>query len=435
MPTVQRLKSWLLEEDADPQKVLRILLANSSAHKILDALCDLVTNDGLESLLIAMRDKIVKLERSMATAARAKKRQSASSPAPQVPVQDGKGEDVPRVNVDLRMREHFLDRFAARTGAARPTDGTGNLKKSIRDASSPKKVDKEEQSVPSAKPPMSGTLEERNRYVERLSQKFGGAPGGKIAVTSATTDVLEDVRGGVGAEASKPTTESIAKVLPAGPRICILGGTKFEGPETEALVTAIAGRMARVLAGRVVVLTGGMPGVQAAFAKGFGASQSLVHLLPDGRSSGFGVGRDMRCGSTLEDRMEVFGQLGQVYLTFEGGPGVAKEAKAAFERGAVVLPMISTGGASGGMFDFPKGALHRPGVASEEQWACFTEKVLPDQTAVAVIDVILAGVESARSVEMGAALCKELVSRDAYVKRRGQKFNSLGSIPSPLAVH
>lgn len=52
-------------------------------------------------------------------------------------------------------------------------------------------------------------------------------------------------------------------------------------------------------------------------------------------------------------RQEAFGLLGDVYITVEGGPGVAGEARAAVARGARVVPFVRTGGASGGMFDFP----------------------------------------------------------------------------------
>lgn len=184
--------------------------------------------------------------------------------------------------------------------------------------------------------------------------------------------------------------EDIMQQLPLCPCVCILGGTKLQDPLTEALVTVVAEQLARHFAAKVVVLTGGMPGVQAAFAKGFGLSSSLFNLLPRGQSSDYGIGLDLACGADLDERMDIFAQLGHVYLSFEGGPGVAREARAAFERGAFVLPIASTGGASSGMFGFPPGALRKPACASEAQWACLAERGSPEQQATAVIDIVSA---------------------------------------------
>merc|ERR1740121_2144081 len=134
-----------------------------------------------------------------------------------------------------------------------------------------------------------------------------------------------------------------------------------------------------------------MTGVQETFAKNIGTNVPVVNLVSTGEVSGFEVGEDVAAGETVEDRMVLLGQLGDVYLTVEGGPVVAKEAKAAFTRGAVVLPLISTGGASAGMFDFPPGALLKPSFATEGQWACLKEAATPPESvAEAVIDIILA---------------------------------------------
>eukprot|EP00927_Polykrikos_kofoidii_P086421 TRINITY_DN9680_c1_g1_i1.p1 TRINITY_DN9680_c1_g1~~TRINITY_DN9680_c1_g1_i1.p1 ORF type:complete len:995 (-),score=225.30 TRINITY_DN9680_c1_g1_i1:52-2934(-) len=184
------------------------------------------------------------------------------------------------------------------------------------------------------------------------------------------------------------TAKDIARHLPLGLRVCILGGTSFEHPASETLVKALGRAFAERLAGRVVVLTGGMPGVQQTFATTLGGSfPALVHLLPKGSSSGFGVGTDLQAGATLLERMAMFEQLGDVYILVEGGPGAAGEAMAAFNRGAIVLPMMSTGGASSGMFNVPAGVLQRPTCVTEEQWSCLGGKVAPEVVAATVADI------------------------------------------------
>lgn len=197
--------------------------------------------------------------------------------------------------------------------------------------------------------------------------------------------------------------EAIAQSLPAGLRVCILGGQQFQDPDTEALVAATGRAFAARLSGTAVVLTGGMPGVQRTFAEALGPDfPALVNLLPEGQASNFGVGRDVPCGACLDERMQIFGQLGQVYITFEGGPGVAKEARAAYERGALVLPVPSTGGASGGKFDFPAGALQRPPCVPEALWACLLVKGPPSVTADAIVAIIISHLERIAPVTSSA---------------------------------
>eukprot|EP00927_Polykrikos_kofoidii_P047252 TRINITY_DN41371_c0_g1_i1.p1 TRINITY_DN41371_c0_g1~~TRINITY_DN41371_c0_g1_i1.p1 ORF type:complete len:360 (+),score=45.08 TRINITY_DN41371_c0_g1_i1:215-1294(+) len=189
--------------------------------------------------------------------------------------------------------------------------------------------------------------------------------------------------------ASSSAPDPISQLLPSGPRVCILGGTAFKDPANEVFVKALGQAFAEKLTDRVVVLTGGMAGVQRTFATTLGnAFPALVHLLPIGQASHFGVGKDINAGGTLEERMAIFAQIGDIYITVEGGPGVAKEAAAAFKRNALVLPVMSTGGASSGMFDFPTNAFERPAFATEHQWACLREKRPPKIAAEALVDII-----------------------------------------------
>eukprot|EP00927_Polykrikos_kofoidii_P015299 TRINITY_DN16783_c0_g3_i1.p1 TRINITY_DN16783_c0_g3~~TRINITY_DN16783_c0_g3_i1.p1 ORF type:complete len:342 (+),score=79.24 TRINITY_DN16783_c0_g3_i1:142-1026(+) len=156
-----------------------------------------------------------------------------------------------------------------------------------------------------------------------------------------------------------------------------------------------------------------MPGVQQTFATSLGGSfPALVHLLPEGKSSNFGVGEDLVAGATLQERMAIFGQLGDVYIAVEGGPGVATEAADAFRRGALVLPMMSTGGASSGMFSFPAAALERPDFATEEQWSCLREKVAPEVAAEAVVEIIRHHVKI-KQVEVGRDVEEAEVEEEA----------------------
>merc|ERR1712125_214620 len=136
------------------------------------------------------------------------------------------------------------------------------------------------------------------------------------------------------------------------------------------------------------VITGGMPGVQRAFARGLGDFPALFNLLPLGNSSNYGVGVDIEAGKDLPERMEIFALIGDIYISIEGGPGVAKEANNALARGAVVLPMMATGGASSGKCEFPMLALRAPFCATSHQWELIQKKNPPKDTARAAVDII-----------------------------------------------
>merc|ERR1719277_2825979 len=76
----------------------------------------------------------------------------------------------------------------------------------------------------------------------------------------------------------------------------------------------------------------------------------------------------MQAGADMPERREVFGFLGEIYITVEGGPGVSQEASFAHARGAAVVPLIRTGAASAGGFGFPPEALKAPDFAEGSDW-------------------------------------------------------------------
>jgi len=168
--------------------------------------------------------------------------------------------------------------------------------------------------------------------------------------------------------------------------------------------------MASNLAGRVAVLTGGMPGSQELFAKNLLISMPLVHVLPYGQASAFRVGVGVEAGITEEIREVLLCLLGHVYITVEGGAAVARQAASAFDRGAFVVPLALTGGASSGLFGFPAGALQKPSYATEEQWACLMEK-----SPTSCLTVATAVVEMIQKV---AEICMKLPLEDTDCKNQ-----------------
>lgn len=226
------------------------------------------------------------------------------------------------------------------------------------------------------------------RMTETVEKAFASmAPHHEIAKKGKDTDVLQMYR----QVTAVSWLQEVSQTLPAGLRICILGGSRFKEPRSECIVKALSQEFALRISDSAVFITGGMPGVQETFSNGLGNDfkGTLFHLLPRGQSSNFAAGRDIVAGADLSERMDVFASIGEVYICIEGGPGVAKEARDACARHAFVLPVISTGGASSGQFDFPAHPLHRPAFVSEARWSMITQPAEPAAAATAIVDIVL----------------------------------------------
>eukprot|EP00931_Biecheleriopsis_adriatica_P055615 TRINITY_DN32923_c0_g1_i2.p1 TRINITY_DN32923_c0_g1~~TRINITY_DN32923_c0_g1_i2.p1 ORF type:complete len:1133 (-),score=356.04 TRINITY_DN32923_c0_g1_i2:37-3378(-) len=210
--------------------------------------------------------------------------------------------------------------------------------------------------------------------------------------------------------------ERLKSQIGTGLRICILGGTAFQGADTEELVKATAAELSKSLGSEAVFVTGGMAGVQQAFAENCGDGSKVWNLLPRGSRSNYTQGTDVHAGANLDERKQVFGALGDAYVTFEGGPGVSSEAKAAVARGATVIPFVRTGGASSGMFEFPPPALARPWFATQEQWSQLTDKQAPVPQAAAACSSIL-GSFAAHHMATQVDECDDLCYADPDAER------------------
>eukprot|EP00930_Biecheleria_cincta_P049008 TRINITY_DN34252_c0_g1_i1.p1 TRINITY_DN34252_c0_g1~~TRINITY_DN34252_c0_g1_i1.p1 ORF type:complete len:764 (-),score=93.26 TRINITY_DN34252_c0_g1_i1:26-2317(-) len=154
-----------------------------------------------------------------------------------------------------------------------------------------------------------------------------------------------------------------------GLRICVLGGTSIQSQDTAELLEAISARLFAELGKDAWFLTEGMPGVQHVFARHCGDGSRLCNVLPARQKCNYGRGRDVTAGDNGAERKRIFSTVGDVYLILEGGPGAASQARQAFAGGARLVPVIRTGGASAGLFDFPADALRRPTFATKAQWA------------------------------------------------------------------
>ncbi|CAE7041299.1 unnamed protein product [Symbiodinium sp. CCMP2456] len=188
-------------------------------------------------------------------------------------------------------------------------------------------------------------------------------------------------------EQSRAAVARLAEELPDGRlRICILGGTSVQRKESEELAHLVAQGLSSKLKGRVFAFTEGMPGIQNAFARH--CSETILHnLVLEGQACSW-HGTELSAGESISERKEIFSLLGDVYIVLEGGPGVAKQARLALKRGACILPLARTGGASSGLFDFPKKALEKPSFVEETCWEALQNAEAPTATTAEAVVAI-----------------------------------------------
>jgi len=179
-------------------------------------------------------------------------------------------------------------------------------------------------------------------------------------------------------------------------RICVLGGTVFQNTASEELVQAVASCLDAGLNGRVVFITAGLPGVQKVFAKSCGDGSRVWTLVAPGQTNKYGIGGDLHAGLDLQHRKDIYAHIGDIYVTFEGGPAVSADARVAMARGAAVLPVMRTGGASAGTFGFPAEALQRPSYISDTVWSLLAQKEAPIEETADAVHTIIAGMMAAR---------------------------------------
>jgi len=178
--------------------------------------------------------------------------------------------------------------------------------------------------------------------------------------------------------------------LAHGARICILGSQILRGSANVSLVQAVAKGVRRAVGETAVIIMSGEAGVQATFAQAFGA-ESVVNFVPKGKKSVSGIGHDMVVGATITDVMTKMKSIAHLYLAFEGEASCVEISKAASERGAFVLPVMRTGGASSCADSpgFPAKALQRPSFVAEAVWSQIRDPSSGDEQVAALLSGIV----------------------------------------------
>eukprot|EP00929_Paragymnodinium_shiwhaense_P001606 TRINITY_DN101849_c0_g1_i1.p1 TRINITY_DN101849_c0_g1~~TRINITY_DN101849_c0_g1_i1.p1 ORF type:complete len:1039 (-),score=185.80 TRINITY_DN101849_c0_g1_i1:301-3417(-) len=184
-------------------------------------------------------------------------------------------------------------------------------------------------------------------------------------------------------------------ILPAGPRVCVLGcalDNASSAPDLQAFTRSLAEGILGHLSGDIVVLTSGEAGVEELLATELGVEfPDLFHLRPEGKPSGFGVGNDVCAGTSPYECSAVLGQVGHVYICIGSDNKTLQHAIAACRNGAVVLPFPRLAEATACTEELPPRIHRRPDFASADQWSRMVAgSGNPENAAAAAVDILQA---------------------------------------------
>lgn len=205
--------------------------------------------------------------------------------------------------------------------------------------------------------------------------------------------------------------------MKAGYRICVLGVVAPECVEAVESARLVAQGLSTSLGSRAVFITTGHAGVQQTFAESCADGERVYSILPDGVASNYATGVDLNVADSEEQARALLTAVGDIYLSFEGDKAVAEEAEVAFARGARVLPLIRTGGASAGAFGFPAEAIADPDFfVKEGQWAMLSRTdVSLSLTAAAVVSIVVDMLDASESLSPEPALGSVVEEADVSV--------------------
>jgi hypothetical protein len=175
-------------------------------------------------------------------------------------------------------------------------------------------------------------------------------------------------------------------LLPAGPRLVVLGSTDFWHSDSERTCAEIG----RLLAGipNVLLLTGGVEGIGEAVGRSFyqsrrasGLEPHVFHVLPLGEEA-WDYGQTLFAGADMTERREILGRLSGLYLLVEGGPRAGHEVDVALGSGATVIPVGRSGGYAAALYD----RAGCPPAIDADTWAALGASAsTPEETAKAVL--------------------------------------------------
>ncbi len=193
--------------------------------------------------------------------------------------------------------------------------------------------------------------------------------------------------------------------MPEGKHVYISGGVRFFSKNGEAICREIGKELAQDKT--IILVTGGFFGVGETVGRSFFEerermqdSHGICHVVavrddidkskltwqnPDRTFSKVPYGDTIFCGNSVRQREMVLPRVVDFCILVEGGPGAAFEAQQFVWNGNMVIPIIVTGGAAGGMFNVPSSISVKPPRVSDMDWSTLADdSATPQEIAQAV---------------------------------------------------
>mmetsp|Transcript_104165 Transcript_104165/g.334151 ORF Transcript_104165/g.334151 Transcript_104165/m.334151 type:complete len:1059 (-) Transcript_104165:71-3247(-) len=244
----------------------------------------------------------------------------------------------------------------------------------------------------------------------------------------------------LGKRRAGPCSDSVAQqTLPSScalrrrPQVCLLAGRAFKRPASFALVEQIAQELITGCGIQSCFVTVGMPGARSRAEQPSPRLWSFTPTHPAAASDGeYGLRAEVATGGKhlrKDGHASKVARTRDIYITLEGGFGLSTEVEQVLKRGAVVIPLRCTGGASSGLYNFPKKALAKPPFVKAKHWNVLQDSLAPvPKIVAALIDVVNSymGISQALSGETRALSAGMRQGAEASPTRRGAAFSLPG---------
>lgn len=176
--------------------------------------------------------------------------------------------------------------------------------------------------------------------------------------------------------------------------IAIIGSIDFYHDDSPALCDAIGRELACHLQNKLCLWTGANAIIPKRLSKAYynecirqQLQPHIYHLAPDGYICDWDFGLTVTCGRDMDERRALLASCATVVVSIEGGPGAVDEMRKAVKHSVSVIPVIRSGGASGGLFGAP--AIPCPEYVSVDDWELLSNEQAPIQTcAEAVVRIV-----------------------------------------------
>lgn len=228
--------------------------------------------------------------------------------------------------------------------------------------------------------------------------------------------------------------------------VYVTGSSKLQSPRAEEICRAIGAELAKVE--NVSIVTGGFYGAAEITATTFHECRennatcskeesSVVHILPmhdtedltakarqnpDGSFEAIPFGKTFFLGDSVKERETVVARLVDTCIVIEGGPGVVHEVEEFIWNDHFVIPIMSTGGAAGGLYGVPVKIFELPPGVDAADWSVLSEKEASAEAVAKAVVNIIVSLKKAVASPINTLKSKAILKRKSRKKLKSRRF-------------